>query len=109
MESCEDYVHCRNELRRCADDYVKEGQIGEVDSVLEPIMRRYDEILGKLKAKLAICLGNADARRHRPFGERLRNRSEAAPLLAAAILSNEKIHPATAPEFPRNSSHTCRR
>jgi hypothetical protein len=56
VKSYEDYLQCRDELRRCADDYVKGGEIVDFDSAMEPIMRRYDAILGERKAKLAVCM-----------------------------------------------------
>jgi len=47
-------LRCREELRRCADDQAKGGEIADLDSALEPVMRRYAGILNNRKAKLAV-------------------------------------------------------
>ena len=58
-ESYQDYQLCRDELGQCADEFARGGEIDDFDTAMEPIHRRYMEILDNRKAKLAVCMAAA--------------------------------------------------
>ena len=58
-DSYRDYLLCRDEFRQCADEYAKGGQTEDFDASMEPILQRYDRVLGNRKADLAICMASA--------------------------------------------------
>lgn len=58
----QDYLCCREELRACADDFARGGQVADVEEIIEPIIARYSQILEGREAALAfrLAMGYAD-------------------------------------------------
>jgi len=58
-DSYQDYLHCREEFRRCADEFARGGEIDDSDAVMEQILQRHFEILDNRNATLAVSMAIA--------------------------------------------------
>lgn len=54
-----DYCSCREELRRCADDFAKGGEVVSFDEAAEPVLGKYKAILEGRRASLAFAMASA--------------------------------------------------
>lgn len=53
----DDYKSCRNELRACAEEFAHGGEIDDFGVAMAPLLEKYQAILNKRDAMLAVALG----------------------------------------------------